>query len=135
MSITLNGSFQITGWDEKPYSEGVDGAKQSHAKITQDYQGDMQGKSELQYLMAYQDATSAVFVGHETLSGKFDGGKGIMRSGSVLLQHNGVFENGVASSEFVLIKGSGTGDWLGLGGHGTFKAGKGGQAEYQIHLD
>ena len=42
----LTGTFQITNWQETPYSESDNGAKQSLAIITQQYSGDAQGASD-----------------------------------------------------------------------------------------
>ncbi|GGA76724.1 hypothetical protein GCM10011369_18290 [Neiella marina] len=50
----MKGTFQITGWDESPYEEHADGSKKTHAKITQQYTGDLQGTASVQYLMSYQ---------------------------------------------------------------------------------
>lgn len=36
---TAEGIFQITGWNEEPYSEGDDGVTQSYAKVSQSYNG------------------------------------------------------------------------------------------------
>jgi hypothetical protein len=127
MTIKLNGVFQITDWDETPYSENDDGSKQSHAKIAQNYNGDIKGASELQYLMSYQPDGSAVFVGFETVSGSING-----KSGSFVIQHTGTFESGVASSSFSIVPKSGRGELAGISGTGSFKSGENGQADYEV---
>lgn len=65
--------------------------------------------------MAYEPDKSARFVGLERIRGTIDG-----RHGSLLLQHVGTFEGGVAKAELVVI--SGTGDLKGTSGSGRFKA-------------
>ena len=121
----MSNVFQITGWDETPYIENQDGSKKSHAKITQSYSGVIEGSSEIQYLMSYQSAASALFVGFEVVTGKVNG-----KYGSFTLQHNGKFENGVASSNFVIV--SGTDELANIEGSGSFKSGESGQANYEL---
>ena len=121
----MSNVFQITGWDESPYLENEDGSKKSRAKITQSYRGLVEGSSELEYLMSYQSAASALFVGFEVVTGKVNG-----KSGSFTIQHNGKFENGVASSNFVII--SGTDELANIQGSGSFTSGEAGQSNYEL---
>jgi hypothetical protein len=125
----MNGTFQITGWDETPYDEGEGGDKKSHAKITQSYSGAIEGSSELQYLMSYQSESSAVFVGFEVVTGKIDG-----KTGSFTIQHNGKFENGVASSNFVIVPNSASGGLVNIEGSGSFVSGESGKANYDLNI-
>jgi len=119
--------FQIIAWDETPYCKNEDGSKQSHAKISQTYRGTIEGTSELQYLMSYQSSSSAVFVGMETIQGSIKG-----KPGSFILRHNGIFENGVACSDFTIISNSGKGELAGIEGSGSFRSGENGQAHYEL---
>jgi hypothetical protein len=129
MTTLLKGTFQITGWDETPYCENDDGSKQTHAKITQRYTGDIDGLSELQYLMNYTCDGNAVFVGLERLSCTINN-----KAGSVILKHNGKFEAGVASSHFDIVAGSGTQALAEISGSGTFTSADNGQAHYTLEL-
>jgi len=129
MMQKLEGVFQIIGWDESPYQENDDGSKQSHAKIKQIYSGSIQGSSDVQYLMSYQSPASAVFVGHEIITATLSG-----KSGSVVLQHSGTFESGVAKSTFQVIAGSAKGELSGLEGEGSFESTENGQANYVFNL-
>lgn len=126
---TLEGLFQITGWNEQPYSEGDDGVKQSYAKVSQNYSGAIEGTSTVHYLMSYQSAGSALFTGFETLTATIEG-----KTGTVVIQHNGTFEQGVASSSFVIVSGSGKKQLSGLTGSGSFRSTENGQAKYQFSL-
>ncbi|NRA70267.1 MAG: DUF3224 domain-containing protein [Gammaproteobacteria bacterium] len=125
----MNNIFQITAWDETSYIEHQDGSKKSHAKITQNYQGIIAGSSEVQFLMSYQSKTSALFVGFEVITGQING-----KSGRFTLQHSGRFENGVASSNFVIVPNSGTEELIKIEGSGSFKSGESGQASYELTL-
>ncbi|WP_372627869.1 DUF3224 domain-containing protein [Arsukibacterium sp.] len=130
MTTKLNGTFQITGWDESPYLEDDDGTKQSHAKITQTYSGEIEGSSQLQYLMSYQIGGSALFVGFETVSASVNG-----KSGSFVVQHTGKFEAGVATSNFEIVPNSGKSGLSGISGKGFFKSGENGQANYEFTIN
>ncbi len=127
MTIQLKGIFQITAWDEIPYDESDDDSKQSHAKIKQQYQGDIEGSSELQYLMCYSSKESAIFVGLEILSCNING-----KIGSFVIQHKGKFESGIASSEFSIVPSSGKKQLLDITGSGSFKSSSNGQASYTL---
>ncbi len=126
----MSNIFQITSWDETSYTENEDGSKKSHAKITQNYNGIIEGSSELQILMSYQSTASALFVGFEVITGKVNG-----KSGSFTIQHNGKFENGVASSNFIIVPNSGTGEISKIEGSGLFKSGESGQANYELTIN
>lgn len=126
---TLEGLFQITGWNEMPYSEATDGVKQSYAKVSQSYTGTIEGTASVHYLMSYQSAGSAVFTGFETLTARIEG-----KSGTLVLQHNGTFEQGVASSQFVIVAGSGKEQLAGIAGSGSFRSTENGQAKYQFNI-
>lgn len=125
----MRGKFQITGWDETAYYENDDGSKQCLAKITQAYSGDISGTSELQYLMSYQSSGIALFVGFEQVNATIN-----TKSGSFVLQHNGKFESGVASSDFIIVPQSGRGDLEGINGAGSFKSTENGQANYELTI-
>lgn len=83
----------------------------------------------MHYLMSYQSAGSAVFTSFETLTATIDG-----KIGTVVIQHNGAFEQGVASSSFVIVSGSGNEQLVGLTGSGSFRSTENGQAKYQFSL-
>lgn len=125
----VEGVFQITGWNEESYSEGDDGVKQSYAKVSQNYSGAIDGTSTVHYLMSYQSAGSALFTGFETLTATIEG-----KTGTVVIQHNGTFEQGVASSSFVIVPGSGNEQLAGLTGSGSFRSTENGQAKYQFSI-
>ena len=147
MTDILTGTFQITGWDEQVYStksstENIDGSAESTEKtedisgqlskvqVTQNYSGAIEGDSELNYLMSYQSKNSAVFVGLEKITAVLN-----ERHGSFVIQHDGKFEQGVASSQFTIIKGSGQDELTNINGHGSFTSTQDGQADYQLIIN
>ena len=127
--MAFKGSFTITQWDEDTLSERSEGIKVSHASIKQTYSGDMSGESSVEFLMSYQSQMSAKFTGFETFIGVVDG----MR-GTVTFQHDGKFESGIASSEFVSIDGAATGELAGKLLRGSFTSGESGKADYTIEV-
>lgn len=129
MQSKLQGIFQVTGWDEKPYSEDSDGVKLTNAKVTQTYTGSIEGQSQVQYIMAHNSDKSAAFVGMEKVTASING-----KSGSFAIQHNGKFENGVASSNFVIVTGSGQGELSGIEGSGSFESTEGGKSKYLLTI-
>lgn len=77
--------------------------------------------------MSYQSSRSAVFVGFEVVFGKVNG-----KLGSFTIQHNGKFENGVASSNFIIVPNSGTEELAHIEGSGSFRSGESGKADYEL---
>jgi len=114
MEKTATARFAIKGWDEKPYSEGPDQPKLTRASVTKSFTGDVEGISQVEYLMMYRSDGTATFVGQERFTGLLDG-----RSGSFVLQRTGVFEGGLAKESYSVIPGSGTGELRGLRGSGA----------------
>src|SRR5262245_33755343 len=102
------GTYGLKSWDEKTW-EGKDrkeqpGAKLTHAKIIYAFEGGFQGEAEAQLLMAYRDDTYAIFNGWQRMTGRLGD-----RSGSFVIEVQGVFENGAAKSNWKILPGLGTG--------------------------
>ncbi len=129
MTKQATGQFSIKSWDEKPYSEAEGEAKLTHASVTQDYAGDIQGTGTLAYLMAYAPDGTAHFTGLELVRGSLHG-----RSGSFVLHHSGMFQEGVAASDFSVVEGSATGELAGLRGTGQYAA-KHGESAVSVTLN
>ncbi|MBI3913252.1 MAG: DUF3224 domain-containing protein [Chloroflexi bacterium] len=118
MGTHASTTFEIKGWDEKPYDEFEDGRKLTRASVIKSYTGDIEGEGKLEYLMAYAADGSANFAGLERVVGKIGG-----RAGSFVIQHSGTFENGAVKTKWFIVKGSGTGNLRGLRGEGEFSIG------------
>ena len=123
------GSFSIQKWDEDVLTERDEGVKTTQAIIKQAYEGAMAGGSEVAFLMSYQSSAQAVFTGFESFVGAINGLRG-----SVTFQHSGRFDNGIASSEFVSIPASTTGELSGKHITGRFTSGEAGIARYEISV-
>lgn len=125
--MAINGIFTITGWDENTLNERSEGIKQSHASITQTYEGGMAGQSDVEFLMSYQSPSTAQFVGFEYFIGVVEG-----RRGTISFKHDGLFKEGVASSTFESVNGSATGELSGCVISGKFVSDTSGKANYTI---
>jgi len=123
------GRFQITSWDENTYATMPGGGKQTHAKITQQYDGAVTGDANVNYLMTYLSDDHALFVGFEVINITIG-----QLNGTLTLQHNGEYQNHIASSNFTVVVDSGTGDFKGSTGQGCFKTADNGQANYALSL-
>ena len=117
---TANARFAIKSWDEKPYSENQGEPKLSRASVTKTYTGDIEGESQVEYLMMYRGDGSAAFVGLERVAGRIGG-----KTGTFVLQRTGAFEGGQAKESYVVVAGSATGDLSGLRGEGNSSVGHG----------
>lgn len=115
------GTFEVKSWDEKtwegkPWNE-VSGARLTHAKVTQAFQGDIEGEGAMQSLMAYHDENFTSYTGMQQITGRIGD-----RSGSFVLQFSGIFEDGAAKTTWFVAPGSGTGALQGLRGEGGYIA-------------
>ncbi len=113
-------SFSVMGWEEKTWngkpSNEVEGDKLTHAIVQYIYSGDLEGTSELHYLMTYGEDRSTLFIGLEHFTGKISG-----QSGSFVLKHEGKDENDVVSATFEIVPGSATGEFAGITGQGSVR--------------
>jgi hypothetical protein len=120
MRKSTNARFAITGWDEKPYSEGPDQPKLTRASVTKTYTGDIDGAGQVEYLMMYRSDGSATFVGLERVVGRIGD-----KAGTFVLQRTGAFEGGLAKESYSVVPGSATGELQGLLGDGSSAVGHG----------
>lgn len=130
MTHTANARFAIKSWDEKPYSEGQDLPKMTRASVTKTFTGDIEGDSQIEYVMMYRSDGTATFVGLERITGRIAN-----RTGSFVLQRNGVFEGGQAKESYSVVPGSATGDLRGMLGEGTSSVGHGMEHPFVLTYD
>ena len=115
---TAKAQFALKTWDEKPYLELDDGAKMTKSTITYSYSGDVEGESQLEYLMYYNPDQSGTVVGLQRVTGSFAGKKG-----SFALKHVGTFDQTGVKETLEIVPGSGTDELVGLRGTGTMDLG------------
>lgn len=128
MTLQATGTFKISSWDEKPFSEVEGGGKLTQASVLKTYVGEIQGVGTLHYLMTYRLDGSAEFRGYERFVGQVRD-----RSGSFVLQHSGIYANGKANEVSLVVQDSGTGRLTGLKGAIEYSAAH--QQEYPVTFE
>ena len=112
--MQLEATFEIAGWDEKPYHEW-EGGKLTRASVKATYAGGIEGESIVEYLMSYGSDGAVVYVGIERINGVAG-----EKQGGLVLRHIGTFTDGAANSELTVVGGSG--DFEGAAGSGSMVA-------------
>ena len=130
MKHTANARFAIKSWDEKPYSEGQGVPKMTRATVTKSFTGDIEGDSQVEYVMMYRSDGTAAFVALERITGRIG-----ERTGSFVLQRTGVFEGGEAKESYVVVPRSATGGLEGLVGEGTSSVGHAADFPFALAYD
>lgn len=113
MSTHAAGTFEIESWDEQPYEE-QDGTRLTRTRLTKTFNGDVEGESTAELLMAYAaEEGSAAYVGFERVVGSVHG-----RSGSFVLHHSASSDGsrGAPSATWSVVPGSETGELRSLRG-------------------
>ncbi len=123
--MQMQGTFLIQDWQESIQKQFDDGSKLSRAEIKQNYSGQIDGHSEVYYLMNYNTDGDAFFCGFECISGTIND-----KECKLELKHDGQFKNGVASSKFVVVNATPLKSLIGKTGH--FESTESGQADYSI---
>jgi hypothetical protein len=111
------GVFEFTRWEESSYSEPDGGPKLTEARVSNDFQGDIVGSSDLVYVMSYLTAETGTFIGYEQVTGRLSD-----RDGTFVLRHDGTFADGSVRAALNVLAGSGTGALAGLAGEGEYVA-------------
>ena len=88
--------------------------RRAKARYTKSFTGDLEGESQVEYLMMYRPDGSASFVGLERFTGRIGD-----RSGTFVLQRTGTYEAELAKESYSVVPGSGSGALAGLRGSGT----------------
>ena len=111
------GVFEFTRWEETSYSEPEGAPKLTEARVTNDFQGDIVGSSDLMYVMTYITEDTGACIGYEQVQGRLSD-----RDGTFVLRHDGTFGDGSVRAALKVVAGSGTGALAGLSGEGEYVA-------------
>ena len=114
---TAEGVFEFTRWEESAYSEPDASPKLTQARISNNFHGDIEGSSDLVYVMTYISDDKATFLGYEQVRGTLSD-----RDGSFVLRHEGNFADGDVRAVLNIVNGSGTGALTGISGEGEYVA-------------
>jgi hypothetical protein len=123
--MNLTGKFKILDWQETVELELTATTRLSVAEIKQAYNGDITGNSVVKYQLYYKNSTHALFNGFEIISYEREG-----TTASLIAKHDGKFENGIATSTFLITDASHDKHLIGL--IGFFESTENGIAQYQI---
>jgi hypothetical protein len=127
MATRITASFEVTRWNEEPFDERNDAAELTRARVTKSYSGEIEGDSVTEWLMAYAEDGSATFVGLERINGTVAG-----RSGTLVVQHLGTYQDGAATAELAAVAGWGGGELAGVTGTGDFRADPAGTVRLEL---
>lgn len=123
---TLRAETRLTEWDEEAYA---DEPKLARASIQKWCSGDLDAIATSQYVMAYAEDGTATFTGIEHLTGRIGD-----RSGTLVLQHVGRFEDGVARADLTVVPGASSDELAGAHGTGRFAAESGPNGTLELDL-
>lgn len=104
MSRTLTSSFTPSNWNEEDIQGASHAPRHTNVHYGVSYFGEVSGTSTIDLVMVYRADGTVPFVGYEF----FEGSLG-PHSGTVVLEHRGVFEGEGASSEMSVVPGTATG--------------------------
>lgn len=103
------GTVKLKGFDE--IFDQLTGLTRS--KVNHLYAGDIEADARFECLSFAGDAGAANFVGLEHITGRIGD-----RNGGFIVQHIGWVKSGRTESTLNVLRGSGTGDLIGIKGHG-----------------
>lgn len=132
--MIAKGTGLVKHWEETTYEQISPHMKMTKASVEYAFEGEIKGKALVEYLMFYRyydpkdpHKSSATYVGLIAFTGQLSG-----KEGSFVLEDNGNFEDGTASSALKIISGSGFGALKDIGGTGKYRAN---QTGYHLELD
>lgn len=110
---TYVGEFEVSGWEDEPYSVSGSNSDLAQVQTTKDFRGQIEGVSYGRLLMA-GNQIGAGYVASEVFVGAVG-----EKTGSFIFQHWGLAEGAAAASSGNIIPGSGTGELADLTGRIT----------------
>ena len=110
----ITGTFKVLGWEEQPYDAPHLPAL-THASVSQEWLGDIEGEASVTYLLASREDKAASFIGLARVVGRIG-----EREGTFVMQDVGTFENGSAKGRWTILPGTSTGGLQGISGQGSF---------------
>lgn len=125
-SETLHADTELREWEEEAYA---DDPRLSRASIQKWMSGDLDAISTSQYVLAYAPDGTASFTGIEHITGRIG-----ERAGTLVLQHVGRFEDGVARAEVTVVPGASSDELASAQGSGTFAAESGPNGTLELDL-
>jgi len=112
----VTGTFKVLGREERSY-DAPDLPQLTHALVSEELQGGIEGEASVTYLTASRDRNASSYVGLARVVGRIG-----EREGTFVMQDVGTLENGVAKGRWTILSGTSTGDLQGISGEGYFDA-------------
>src|SRR5687768_8263019 len=109
--------FTIINASEEPYSHSENDQKLTSGKYNFEYSGEIEGHSVLMELKNYTTKNLASIYGLERVEATIEG-----RKGSFVLEHIGLYTNGVVISKRTILPKTVNGDLKGLRGEANFSS-------------
>ncbi len=117
-------TYTVEKWEESSYRQMAPERKMTKASVEYSLKGEIEGKASVEYLMFYshsdpndQHKSFASYVGLIHFEGTVLG-----KSGSFVLEDNGLFEGGAAKAALRIAKNSGTDQLERIQGSGMYLA-------------
>lgn len=117
MKSETKGTFRILEWDEHAFSEVPGGPVLKRAHVRKQYWGDIEGEGVLEYIFTYNTPDQADIYGLERFSGRIGD-----KHGTLVLEHTGEFDKGVAKMIWDVLPQSGTEGLCGMIGEVRFES-------------
>lgn len=130
MSITVEGSFEVTSWSEEQATGLEETGKVATSTIGQRFDGGIEAETVADMVMTYREDGTAEFVGYHRVQGRVED-----RTGSFVLQAIGSYDGTDARTNFEVVPGSARGELAGLQGRGTGSAAHGSTGVYRFDFD
>lgn len=109
--------FQVTSALEEAFSETENNQKLTSEKFNIQYSGDLSGEGILMELKNYTTKNLASIYGLERVNATLDG-----KQGSFVLEHIGLYSNGIVISKRTILPKTVTGELKGLRGEANFSS-------------
>jgi uncharacterized protein DUF3224 len=114
--------FEVTGWEPEPLELGEPGPVTfGRVTLRKSFAGPLTGTSVVTMTSAAVGEAPVGYAALELVTGTLDG-----RTGSFVLQHTGVVDDGAPAPSGVVLPGTGTGELAGLRGTMSIEHGESG---------
>ncbi|GHB38725.1 hypothetical protein GCM10007094_30250 [Pseudovibrio japonicus] len=123
-------TFNLQEWKEEVVEVLSQTGKVSSVRACGPLEGDIAGQVNTLYLLYYVTEKQGNYTGYTRVSGHHD-----MREGTFIIEETGVFDEEVVRSSVRVVPGSGTGDFKGILGTGSFASSHGSSVESRFELE
>jgi hypothetical protein len=124
------GKFTVTGGNEHLIREAEGEVRLTRVTGTQRFEGGIAGEGAVEWVMCYSPDRSARFMGFQRIEGSIDG-----QTGSLVLESTGFHDGRSSQGGWRVVPGSGTGELVGISGHGHFEAPGGAVVTYSLEYE